>query len=123
MLRTELQKYQEVLLAKRAAILREGHRPEDLWIVQSAEQIETVQLAGEREFVVRSLEREAKTLMQVDVALKLIEDGAYGVCLECDDEISLKRLKAVPWAVYCLRCQEARDQIGAAESAKPKLAA
>ncbi len=123
MLRAELEQYQQLLLAKRAGILREGHRPEDLWIAQSAEQIETVQLAGEREFAVRALEREAKTLMQVDVALKLIEDGAYGVCLECDEEISSKRLKAVPWAVYCLRCQEARDQIAAAAPANPKLAA
>jgi DnaK suppressor protein len=41
--------------------------------------------------------------------LTRIEEGTYGTCLRCDSEISLKRLKAVPWAAYCLACQEAAD--------------
>ena len=94
MTKAEIERYRELLLAKRAEILRKGHRAEDLWIVQSAEQIEAVQLAGEREFAVRSLEREANTLMHLAVALQRIEDGDYGVCVDCDEEIPLKRLSA-----------------------------
>jgi DnaK suppressor protein len=36
--------------------------------------------------------------------------GTYGACLHCDDEINAKRLAAVPWAAYCLKCQEAADR-------------
>src|SRR6185295_14123424 len=98
-----------LLIAKRAEIADTAPRREDLWIVQSNEQIETVQLASEREFSARAMEREAKSLAQIGTALKRIEDGEFGICLECEEPISPKRLAAVPWAAYCLRCQEMRD--------------
>ena len=37
-------------------------------------------------------------------------DGSYGVCLHCEEDIKPKRLEAVPWAPYCIRCQEAADR-------------
>jgi DnaK suppressor protein len=37
-------------------------------------------------------------------------DGSYGTCLHCEEEISPKRLDAVPWAAYCIRCQEIADR-------------
>jgi DnaK suppressor protein len=46
----------------------------------------------------------------VRFALHRIEDGTYGVCLSCDGQISEKRLNAMPWANYCLACQEGFDQ-------------
>jgi len=45
-------------------------------------------------------------LREIDEALERIEDGTYGICLECDEPISPKRLEAVVWARYCVRCQE-----------------
>lgn len=48
---------------------------EDIWIIQSNELIETVQLAGQREFAARALERDAKSLMQIGATLKRIDDG------------------------------------------------
>ena len=68
-----------------------------------------MQLAGQREFAARTLERETKSLMQIDAALKRIEDGEFGICLDCEEPISRKRLAAVPWAAYCLHCQEMHD--------------
>src|SRR3974377_2060025 len=47
-----------------------------------------------------------KLLREVSDALRRIEQGTYGVCLECQDPISVKRLDAVPWARYCVTCQE-----------------
>lgn len=47
-----------------------------------------------------------KLLREVHAALRRIEEGAYGVCAECEEPISAKRLDAVPWARYCVRCQE-----------------
>jgi DnaK suppressor protein len=46
-------------------------------------------------------------LREISAALHRIETGHYGVCLECEEEISPKRLNAVPWARYCVVCQEA----------------
>src|SRR5215813_15283390 len=51
-----------------------------------------------------------KLLREVGDALVRIEHGAYGICLECEEPISPKRLDAVPWARYCVVCQ---DQVAA----------
>ncbi len=47
-----------------------------------------------------------KLLREIGDALQRIEQGTYGVCLECEEPISVKRLDAVPWARYCVKCQE-----------------
>jgi DnaK suppressor protein len=47
-----------------------------------------------------------KLLREVSDALQRISHGSYGVCLECEEPISVKRLEAVPWARYCVACQE-----------------
>ena len=47
-----------------------------------------------------------KLLREISDALHRIEHGTYGVCLECEEPISVKRLEAVPWARYCVTCQE-----------------
>jgi len=47
-----------------------------------------------------------KLLREVSDALHRIDHDHYGICLECDEPISLKRLEAVPWARYCVTCQE-----------------
>ena len=115
--------YKPLLIAKRAEIVGKSRRREDIYIVRSNEQIETVQLAGELEFVVRNLERESRMLTQVDSALQRIDDGEFGTCLECEEPISPKRLAAVPWAAYCLQCQELHDAREGADAANPLLAA
>ena len=47
-----------------------------------------------------------KLLREISDALVRIEQGTYGVCLECEEPISAKRLEALPWARYCVPCQE-----------------
>jgi DnaK suppressor protein len=47
-------------------------------------------------------------LKQINEALQRINDGTYGICGECEKPISPKRLQAVPWAKYCVQCQEQR---------------
>ena len=116
-------KYRTLLMAKREEIAGRSPRREDLWIVQSNEQIETVQLAGQREFAARTLEREAKSLRQIGAALKRIDDCEFGICRECEEPISPKRLAAVPWAAYCLHCQEMHDAREATETFHSNLAA
>jgi DnaK suppressor protein len=123
MKRADVNKYRTLLMAKREEIVGKSPRREDLWIVQSNEQIETVQLAGQREFAARILEREAKSLMQIGAALKRIYDGEFGICLECEEPIPPKRLAAVPWAAYCLHCQEMLDAQEATDTVPSRLAA
>jgi hypothetical protein len=43
-------------------------------------------------------------------ALARMADGSYGICMHCEEEIKPKRLDAVPWTKYCIRCQEAADR-------------
>jgi DnaK suppressor protein len=59
---------------------------------------------------IRNLDRESHLLRNVRGALQRMDDGSYGTCLHCDEEISPKRLEAVPWAAYCIRCQEMADR-------------
>ena len=47
-----------------------------------------------------------KLLREVLAALRRIDQDGYGICLECAEPISPKRLQAVPWARYCVTCQE-----------------
>ena len=47
-----------------------------------------------------------KLLREVSDALHRIDHDHYGICMECDEPISAKRLEAVPWARYCVTCQE-----------------
>ena len=109
MKKAEENQYKTLLMAKRQEIAGKSTLREDLWIVQSNEQIETVQLAGQRELAARTLERDAKRLMQIGEALKRIDHGDFGICLDCEEPISPKRLQALPWAAYCLHCQEIHD--------------
>jgi RNA polymerase-binding transcription factor DksA len=54
--------------------------------------------------------RESKMLREVRTALTRIEYGSYGICLNCDEDIGTKRLRAVPWTSLCIACQELDDQ-------------
>ncbi|HUF03599.1 MAG TPA: TraR/DksA C4-type zinc finger protein [Aridibacter sp.] len=55
-------------------------------------------------------ENESKQLALINEALERIEDDEYGLCQNCESEINPKRLNAVPWALYCLDCQQLLEQ-------------
>ena len=109
MTRTELNKFSAVLKAKQAEAARTLGRREGLTIERTPDALDEVQFAAARELSTRHLEREAGLLREVRAALDRIADGSYGVCLHCEDDISQKRLKAVPWATLCIACQEDSD--------------
>ena len=52
----------------------------------------------------------AQTLVEVQDALRRIEDGTYGKCIQCGRDIEPARLEAIPWARYCLKDQEKQDR-------------
>jgi DnaK suppressor protein len=108
--RTDLEKYKAVLTAKQAEISKGLHNREDIAIQKTPDALDEVQLAGERELAIRNLDRESSLLRNVRAALHRIADGSYGICMHCEEEIKPKRLDAVPWTPYCIRCQEAADR-------------
>lgn len=55
------------------------------------------------------IQMKAETLNRIDEALARLETGVYGNCVECGDEISSPRLRALPFAVRCRDCEEARE--------------
>jgi len=57
----------------------------------------------------------SRILAQVDRSLHEISEGSYGLCAECEEPISLKRLEIIPWASYCVRCQEYLEHRASAE--------
>lgn len=53
---------------------------------------------------------ERMMLRLIEEALDRIKEGTYGECINCGEEINGKRLEAIPWARYCIRCQELQEQ-------------
>ena len=55
------------------------------------------------------IQMKSETLNKIDAALRRLEENTYGDCFECGDEISEARLRALPFAVRCKDCEEARE--------------
>ena len=55
------------------------------------------------------IQMKAETLSKIDEALRRLEEGTFGYCFECGEEISERRLRALPFALRCKDCEEARE--------------
>jgi RNA polymerase-binding transcription factor len=103
-----------VLEAKRKELLTGGSDREEILIENAAEDFDRLQQQLNREVAIRNLDRESKLLKEVQSAIERLRDDSFGICLRCDEEIPEKRLKAVPWAAYCVPCQESIERRRAA---------
>jgi DnaK suppressor protein len=110
MTKSQLSKYKNVLEAEQAELLHLVRNREGIAIEKSPDAFDEVQHATERELAIRNLDRESNLLRNVRAGLRRIEDGSFGVCLHCEEDISPKRLAAVPWAAFCIQCQEIADR-------------
>src|SRR5271156_2149813 len=110
MTKTELKNFKEVLETKQAELTQVLRNREGIAIEKSPDALDEVQNAAERELAIRNLDRESNLLRNVRAALHRIDEGTFGVCLHCEEDISLKRRNAVPWAPYCIQCQEIADR-------------
>ncbi|MFC2172979.1 TraR/DksA family transcriptional regulator [Acidobacteriota bacterium] len=63
-----------------------------------------------KEFLLSLSDLDRRRLRDVEAALRKIEKTGFGICEQCDSVIPEKRLKAVPWARHCLRCQELEEK-------------
>jgi len=55
------------------------------------------------------IQMKSETLRRIDAALRRVDQGTYGNCVECQQPISKERLRALPFAPRCTRCEEARE--------------
>jgi DnaK suppressor protein len=110
MIKSELNKYRNVLEAKQSELVQLVRNREGIAIEKSADALDEVQYATERGLAIRSLDRDSNLLRNVRAALGRIEEGGFGVCLYCEEDISPKRLAAVPFTAYCIVCQELADR-------------
>ena len=110
MYKSDLSNVRNLLKAKRNDLLSTCSHRDDIVIESTADEIDRLQQQVSREVVIRNLDNTSKLLKSVQAALDRIEDGIYGVCLRCEEPIAEKRLRAIPWASYCVICQEAIDR-------------
>jgi DnaK suppressor protein len=103
---------QEILESKQAELMGGLRNRDGIAIEKSADQMDEIQYASERELALRSVDRDSALLRQVKAALRRIRDGGFGTCIDCESDISPRRLAAVPWATRCIQCQEAADRKG-----------
>ena len=77
----------------------------DWSVIDLSEDISLKQLGNHRE-----------NLFKIDEALRKLDEGTYGKCEDCGGDISEKRLKVLPYAIYCIDCKEKREQLEKMES-------
>jgi DnaK suppressor protein len=109
MTKTEVDRFRAVLTARVAELARFTRNRDGITVERSADQLDEIQAASQRALAVCNLDREFNHLRDAQAALRRMEEGVFGTCQECDEDIHPKRLAAVPWATLCIRCQEAVD--------------
>ena len=104
-----LRRAKQALETKLSEVIQSGSWRDTIAIERNADPLDTTQRALEREMATRSLDRNATLVRQIRAAIDRVDEGGYGVCLDCEEPISHKRLKAVPWAALCIQCQQRAD--------------
>ena len=109
MTKSEQKRFEAILTARVAELERFVRNLDGITIERSPDQLDEIQRASERALAICNLDRDFSQLRNARAALRRIQDGTFGTCQRCDQEIHPKRLAAVPWTPLCIRCQEAVD--------------
>ena len=112
-----------LLLRRREEIVREAKEEISKYIKGETRQlVDTALDDGDWSVVdlsedisLRQLSTHKENLQKIDEALRKLDEGTYGSCEDCGEEISSERLKIMPFAIYCIDCQERREEIEAME--------
>ena len=108
----ELKTLEAALRLRAKELMRALAERSRLTIERSADASDATRLAADRESSAQALDQELRLLRQVDAARGRMRDGAFGICSRCEGEIAPKRLQAIPWAAYCVACQEKAEEGG-----------
>ncbi len=115
MKKRDLQRFKKLLLEQRKRLQGNQKKalsgdvhvdPDDF-----PDEIDTASSEVNLQFTGRLREREQGLLAKVDSALRKIEQGSFGECMNCGDDIGLKRLKARPVAELCIDCKSEQEQL------------
>ena len=106
----ETERLENLLRTRQTELSRSLRHRDEIVIEKASDALDEVQMKEERELAIRNLDRGSNALRQIHRALSRIANGTYGVCLHCEEDISLKRMAAVPWAAFCVNCQEKIDR-------------
>ncbi len=107
---TEIRSQRAALEQKLAELTAGFQDRSGLAIETSADLLDTIRMATDRDVLVHSMNISAQMMSDVREALARLGKGEYGMCEDCDETISPRRLQAIPWARVCVKCQEARDR-------------
>lgn len=97
------------LEAKRKELQSGAFDRSEILIENVADDFERLQQQLNREVAISNIDRQSRLLKDVQAAIARTADGTFGMCLHCEEPIPEKRLKAIPWARYCVPCQEEID--------------
>ena len=112
MTKTQAATIEKTLRTKRAELIVALRQIDDIRIERVSEELDQIQNKVNRELAVSEINRNSRLLREVDAALERLRDGSFGTCRHCEEEVSAKRLVAIPWAALCIGCQEIADVNG-----------
>ena len=110
----KLEYFRQLLLEKRKRLVQEALKTVGELIDNPTKLPDpTDQAAFESDvgFELRIRDRERKLIRKIDLALKRIEEGSYGICEACGEDIDEKRLMARPEATLCIHCKRKQEQL------------
>lgn len=111
----DLKKFRELLTRRREDIMKTAEVTKEKGMGFSQDDLpDEVDLASsesEQSMSLRLRDRERVLLRKIDKVLKKIDEGTYGVCETCGEEIGLKRLEARPVTDLCIRCKEEQEKM------------
>ena len=104
-----IRRRQTALESKLEDLLSVSGGREELGIQQMADPLDQVRLSTDRDLAVETLNQQARSIRDIRAAVTRIENGSYGWCERCEEQIPAKRLDALPWARLCVNCQSAGE--------------
>ena len=110
----KMKAYRDKLLARRESLFSQvteaemSSRERDLEATQDP--ADMAANAYTKELLISMSANDWKLLQLIDEALERVERGEYGECVNCGEPLTEKRLDAVPWARYCLKCQDLQER-------------
>src|SRR5215216_5197118 len=110
----KLKQYESRLIERRNQLLNMVERTEDYGREAdrevSQDPADKASNSYTKELLFSQSTNERNTLRLIQEALARITEGSYGECINCGEDIQPKRLDAIPWAPYCIKCQELHEQ-------------
>jgi DnaK suppressor protein len=100
----------EARIAEASHVLANAEKEQKASSTRHADEADQATAEYERQTLSFKAASARQTLSALTQALERIRQGTYGECVECGSDIEAKRLEAIPWARYCVKCQEAREQ-------------